>query len=199
MMSGEPKRGTYRHGLAFIAVLAFVASFFGARLFAIIFPTVVVETQGIHFHHFWYGIAMISLAGWLGIVWRDNRFDRVFAIVYGLGAGFIGDEVGLLLTFGNYQSELSYQFFVGAVSFVIITMLLLQYGDDLEREVLHLSGRERLTLFGLFIAGFSAIFFAFGLTVFGLVLVIAGTVMALVGFERHRRAQLLSARDRKFP
>ncbi len=198
-MSEEPKRGTYRHGLAFIAVLAFVASFFGARLFAIIFPTVVVESRGIHFHHFWYGIAMISAAGWLGIAWRDNRLDRVFAVVYGLGAGFIGDEVGLLLTLGDYQSELTYQFFIGAVSFVIITMLLLQYGDDLEREVLHLSSRERLTLLGLFIAGFSAIFFAFGLVVFGLVLVVAGTVMFLVGFERHRRTQRLSALEKKFP
>ena len=186
-MSEEPKRGTFRHGLAFIAVLAFVASFFGSRLFAIIFPTVVVETQGIHFHHFWYGIAMISIAGWLGIAWRDNRFDRIFAVVYGLGAGFIGDEVGLLLTLGSYQSELTYQFFIGAVSFVIITMLLLQYGDDLEREVLHLSRRERLTLLGLFIAGFSAIFFAFDLPIPGLTLIIVGAVLFLIGFERRRR------------
>src|SRR3989442_4733735 len=42
----------HNHGLSFIAVFAFVFSFFGSRLFATLNPTVVVETGGIHFHHF---------------------------------------------------------------------------------------------------------------------------------------------------
>ncbi len=183
VMSQGLQRGRLRHGLSFIAVLAFVASFFGSRIFATLFPNVVVVGQGIHFHHFWYGIAMVSLAGWIGIAWQNNRLDRILALMYGLGAGFIGDEVGLLLTLGSYESELTYQFFIGAMSFVIIALLLAEYGEELEREVLHLSKRERLVLLGLFIALFSSIFFASGRTFYGVLVAALGVGLFLVGFE----------------
>ena len=45
---------------------------------------------------------MVALTGWLAIVGkRTDRLDRAYALVYGLGLGLIGDEVGLLLTFGK--------------------------------------------------------------------------------------------------
>src|SRR6266566_2087404 len=85
-MSREFLPGQFRHGLTFIATLAFVVSFFGARLFATLFPTTVVtasSSQGtIHFHHFWYGLALISLAGWMGIAWRNERLYRLYAVLY---------------------------------------------------------------------------------------------------------------------
>ncbi len=194
-MSQGLQRGRLRHGLSFIAVLAFVASFFGSRLFATLFPNVVVMGQGIHFHHFWYGIAMVSVAGWMGIAWQNNRLDRVLALMYGLGAGFIGDEVGLLLTLGNYESELTYQFFIGAMSFVIIALLLVEYGDDLEREVGQLSRRERLVLLGLFLALFSSIFFAFGRTAYGVLVAVLGGGLFLAGFE----ARWIVSRRKRHP
>jgi len=97
----------FRHGLAFYGTIAFTAGFFGARLFATLNPEVVVVRSGIHFHHFWYGLAMIACTGWLGITLRDERMGRNLAIIFGLGAGLIGDEVGLLLTFGDYTSNLT--------------------------------------------------------------------------------------------
>jgi hypothetical protein len=197
-MSQGLQGGTLRHGLSFIAVLAFVASFFGSRLFATLYPDVVVVTpQGIHFHHFWYGIAMVSIAGWIGIAWPNNRFDRVLAMVFGIGAGFIGDEVGLLLTLGEYESELTYQFFIGAMSFAIIALLLVEFGDDLERDVLHLSKRERLVLLGLFIALFSTIFFAFGRTVYGVIVAVLGLGLCLAGFEGRLIVSRLGKRQAK--
>src|SRR5437764_14855341 len=128
-MSREFLPGQFRHGLTFIATLTFVVSFFGARLFATLFPTTVVtasSSQGtIHFHHFWNGLALISLAGWMGIAWRIERLYRLYAVIYGLGAGFVVDEVGLLLSFINYGSELTYLFFIAAISFLIISILFL--------------------------------------------------------------------------
>ena len=191
-MSEGLERVAFKHGLSFIAVLAFVASFFGSRIFAILFPNIVVVNGGIHFHHFWYGIAMISISGWVGITWQNDRLDRILALTYGLGAGFIGDEVGLLLTLGNYESELTYEFFVGALSFVVIVMLTLQYGDQLKRDVLHLSIKERLTHIGIFIVGFSSIFFAFGRVDWGIPVAIIGVAVFLFGFElRHRLNSLV--------
>ncbi len=70
----------FEHGLSFLATLAFLGGFFGARLFHLAFPSLMVITQGIHFHHFWYGLAMMGVAGWLGIVDNDEKFARVYAV-----------------------------------------------------------------------------------------------------------------------
>src|SRR5437660_2683354 len=114
---------------------------------------------GIHLHHFWYGIALISVAGWMGIAWRNERLYRLYAVLYGLGAGFVGDEVGLLLTFNNYQSELTYLFFIAAISFVIIATLFLRYRSQLKEELLKLSVRERVDMVGVYLTGFFVFFF----------------------------------------
>lgn len=82
------------HGLSFLGLLAFIASFIAARVFATLNPSVVVQSEGIHFHHFWYGLAMITAAGWLGIAYDDNRYVRLYAVIFGLGGGLVGDEVG---------------------------------------------------------------------------------------------------------
>lgn len=185
----------FRHGLTFIATLAFVVSFFGSRLFATLFPATVVTQGGIHFHHFWYGIALISIAGWMGIAWRNERLYRVYALLYGLGAGFVGDEVGLLLTFGNYQSELTYQFFIAAISFVIIATLLLRYRGQLETELLKLSFRERVFMIGIYLTGFSIFFFflSSNVSLVGIPLALAGLGVILFTYLRHRRTPTRAA------
>ncbi len=177
----------FNHGLSFIAVFSFVFSFFGSRLFATLNPTVVVETGGIHFHHFWYGLVMVSASGWLGITVRNERFDRLFAVVYGLGAGFIGDEVGLLLTFGNYQSELTYLFFIGAICFIFLATLALRYGKQLERDLSSISRKERLFQAGVFLMGFSAFFFAFGSLEVGTLTLATGGAITILSYERRKK------------
>jgi len=118
-----------------------------------------VAGSGIHFHHFWYGIGMVALTGWLAIVGkRTDRLDRAYALVYGLGLGLIGDEVGLLLTFGNYYSELIYQIFVGAVGLIILGALAIRFGERLRRDFMGMERWEAVGLVGLFPAGFSTSF-----------------------------------------
>jgi hypothetical protein len=171
--------GAFRPALSFIGLLSFVTSFFGSRLFATLNPTIVIQQQGIHFHHFWYGIALMGVAGWLAITWKSERLDRVYAVMYGLGAGFIGDEVGLLLTFGNYQSELTFVFFIGVISASILLLLILRYHALLIKEISYLMTREGLALLGVFLAGFSFILFAFGSISFGTPLALVGIVVIL--------------------
>ncbi|HKL17069.1 MAG TPA: hypothetical protein VJ900_01795 [Patescibacteria group bacterium] len=64
---------------------------------------------GYHIHHFYFGIILIAIAGWLSIV-EDNseKENDKLAIIYGVGLGLFMDEVGLLLTWGDYYSGLSY-------------------------------------------------------------------------------------------
>ena len=191
-MAREVERTVFRHGLAFYGTLAFLASFLGARLFATLNPNVVVVHNGIHFHHFWYGLAMVLAAGWIGIALSDAWLGRNLAIVFGLGAGLIGDEVGLLLTFGDYTSNLTEIFFVAAIAFIILATLLSRGRKHIERDVLNIGWKERGTQVGVFLAAFSGIFFASGNWQIGFVFVGLGVLVFLWGFERKRRDRTVS-------
>src|SRR2546428_414175 len=167
---------------------AFLGGFFGARLFHLAFPSLIVITQGIHFHHFWYGLAMMGVAGWLGIVDNDEKFARVYAVVFGVGAGFVGDEVGLLLTFDDYYSELTFEFLVASVAFLILVALMIRYRKQILEEVFHLSRGERLTHVAVFLIGFSAIMFAFDALELGVPLILVGIALFAWGYRREHGA-----------
>jgi len=63
---------------------------------------------GYHIHHFYFGIILIAIAGWLSLVkYSKIKIERV-AVLYGIGLGLLMDEIGLLLTWGDYYSGLSY-------------------------------------------------------------------------------------------
>lgn len=190
----EIRTVSLRHGLTFYGTVAFVGAFFGARLFATLNPTVVVVRNGIHFHHFWYGLAMVIATGWVGIATlRNEQLTRQLAIIFGLGAGLIGDEVGLLLTFGDYTSNLTEIFFVGAIAFIILATLVSKGRKHIEKEVLNISGKERLTQIGVFIATFSVIFFAVDDWTIGFIFLGLGVLVYLWGFERRRKPRSLSS------
>ncbi|HYM39150.1 MAG TPA: hypothetical protein VEY12_03245 [Thermoplasmata archaeon] len=181
----SPAIPEHRHGLSFLATLAFTAGFFGARIFHLTFPETMIFFGDIHFHHFWYGLAMMGVSGWLGIAVNDLRYNRIYALVFGLGAGFVGDEVGLLLTGGDYYSVLTFDFFIVAVAAIILIALLLRYRKEIEADILRASPRERLVLLGVFLAGFSTILF--GYPFLGLPLLVVGGLLVLWGlFLRHR-------------
>ncbi len=194
-MEQEVRRTAFSHGLAFYGTLSFVASFLGARLFATLNPTVVVVRGGIHFHHFWYGLAMVVSTGWLGISLSDQRWNRDLAIIFGLGAGLIGDEVGLLLTFGDYTSNLTEIFFVGAIGFIILATLLSRARAHIERDVINISRRERLTQIGVFLGAFSVVFFAIEDWSVGFAFLGLGVLIFLWGFERERKPRSLRSLD----
>ncbi|MBO0888157.1 hypothetical protein J2P12_03560, partial [Candidatus Bathyarchaeota archaeon] len=183
MMKRLFQRSVYGHGLTFYGTGAFLLSFFGSRLFAELNPTVVVQTGTIHFHHFWYGLIMMSAAGWLGIAYNNPRLERIYALVFGLGAGLVADEVGLLLTFGDYHSQLTTDFFIGAIGFIIIATEIAGYRKVLEKDVIHVSRNERLVHIAVVLVGLSTLFFAINLIVLGAVAAGLGIIILLMAFE----------------
>jgi hypothetical protein len=186
----RPRGTTIRYALSFYGTLGFVAGFFGARLIATLTGITVVH-GGIHFHHFWYGLTMVVVTGWLGIAITTERHGRTLATIFGLGVGFIGDEVGLLLTFGDYQSELTTWFFAGAISIIILLTLVLRFRSQLERDVLGLSTGEAARLAGISIAVFSSIFFANNSLEIGTVVACLGILLFLLGIRLERRPKSL--------
>jgi hypothetical protein len=152
------KRFQPRANLATIALLSFIFSFIAARAFTTFFPSTVLINSGIHIHHFWFGIALVAVGGWLGISYDDKETSRVASILYGAGGGLIVDEVGLLLTFGNYWTSLTYAFLVVFLSFIAIILFFYKYRTAIEEELSEFA-RSKLSLYlGIFLAALSAAF-----------------------------------------
>ncbi len=144
--------------LSFIMLSSFLASFAVARVFTAFFPSTTLVIQEIHVHHFWYGLALLAIGGWLGINYRDDHTDRLAAIIFGIGGGLVGDEIGLLLTFGNYYSELTYTFIIALLTFSIMTTLFKRHGKTIITELYGYSRRHIDLYIGLFLAFISSAF-----------------------------------------
>ena len=174
-------------GLAFLALLSFVVGFSAARIFATVYPGVVVQSSGIHFHHFWYGLLMVVVAGWLGIASNRPEHDRAYAVLFGLGLGLVGDETGLLLTFGDYRSELTYVVFVVGLGVAFMVFLAVRYWEQLRDELLRVGKGERAIYLGIGIAALSALPLAFDSLTVGFAVLVLGVFVSLAGVWLHRR------------
>jgi hypothetical protein len=147
-----------RANLSLLALISFVASFVMARAFTAISPDVVLIGNGFHIHHFWYGIMMLAIGGWLGISYTEERIDRLAAVIYGAGGGLIGDEVGLLLTFGNYWTGLTYTIIVIFLAFASTFILFRRYSKAILAEIGGFTRSKASFYFGVILA---AVSFAF--------------------------------------
>lgn len=63
---------------------------------------------GYHIHHYFFGVLLIAAAGWLAIVGSTYLSKERLSIIYGIGLGLFMDEIGMLLTEGDYYTSLSY-------------------------------------------------------------------------------------------
>ena len=144
--------------LSVIANISFTASFIIARIFTTLNPSVVVLTGGFHIHHFWYGLAMLVVGGWMGISYQAERIDRLAAVLFGGGGGLIADEVGLLLTFGNYWVEATYTYVVIFITFVTMGILLKLFWKPVRKEFSGFLRNHGSLYFGIFLAAISSSF-----------------------------------------
>ena len=152
------KRFQPRAHLAAIALLSFIFSFIIARLFTTFFPSTVLVSNGIHIHHFWFGIVLVAIGGWLGISYNDKEINRVASILYGAGGGLIVDEVGLLLTFDNYWTSLTYSFLIVFLAVIIILMFFFRYRSIILKELAEFVTSKLSLYLGIFLVAVSAAF-----------------------------------------
>jgi len=156
MSSGE-KNTKAKPQLSIWALISFSASFVAARIFTALNPDTVLIGGGLHIHHFWFGLALLAIGGWLGISYQSERIDRLAAVLFGSGGGLIGDEVGLLLTLGNYWTEITYTFVIIFLTFVSMLILLNKYSKIIRTEFIQFLSHASLYL-GVFLAAVSIAF-----------------------------------------
>ena len=144
--------------LAVLALVSFILSFAVARTFTYFYPQVVLVSGELHIHHFWFGMLLLVIGGWLGINYTQKEIDMLAAIIYGVGGGLIADEIGLLLTFGNYYSELTWTFLLLLFSFVSVLILLSKYRQTIYQELHEFVSSKASLFIGVFLAAVSIAF-----------------------------------------
>lgn len=180
-VSMEGKIVERRPNLSVLTLISFACSFAIVRIFTFQNPSVTFRFFGFHIHHFWFGILMLAIGGWLGISYNDPRIDRISAIIFGAGGGLIGDEVGILLTFEgeNYWAGVSYTFVIVLLVVASILVLVNKYSAVITKEFADFSGTHG----GFYLAVFvEAISLAFLIDVDNLLIVIIAGVIAVIAF-----------------
>jgi hypothetical protein len=167
--------------LSLLAMISFIVSFIIARTFTTLNPNTVLIGGDYHIHHFWYGIAMLAIGGWLGISYQSERTDRLAAILFGAGGGLIGDEVGLLLTLSAhaYWTEITYTFIIIFLTFASMLILLNKYRKVIGAEFTQFSRSNASLYIGVFVA---AVSIAFILETDNTIIIAFSSAFAIIAF-----------------
>jgi hypothetical protein len=167
-----------RPNLSVLALTFFVLSFVIARTFTTIRPDAVLAIESLHVHHFWFGLIMLAVGGWLGITYNDVRIDRLAAVLFGAGGGLIGDEIALLLTLdsGSYWAGITYTFVMIFVTFASILILIARYHRIIRTEFLEFVRSNSSIYIGVF---FTLVSIAFIVETDNVIILTSSTVIAI--------------------
>ena len=77
-------------GIAF----AFLLTITVARLISTVAPRFGATVGGVHIHHYVYGIFILTIAGYLALIFKGQRATSWIALLYGCGVGLTFDEFG---------------------------------------------------------------------------------------------------------
>jgi hypothetical protein len=86
--------------------------------------------------------------------------DRLAAILYGADGGLIVDEIGLLLTFGDYWTTLTFSVLVVLLAFASVLILLNTYRQVILKELKEFERSSASLYFGVFLFAVSVAFIA---------------------------------------
>lgn len=104
-----------------------------------------------------------------------------------MAGGLIGDEAGLLLTLGDYHSELTYFVVVAVVAVSLLLVLLTTRRKEIEYDVFSIGNWERTIYVGVVIAGASALPLSAGYPLPATVVLAAGAAVVALGLYWHRK------------
>mgnify|MGYP006278143731 CR=1 FL=1 len=90
---------------------------------------------GHHIHHFYIGIALICISGWFAIVGSKRISKKMIAIMYGVGLGLFFDEIGLLLTWGDYFSGVTYSLSILIFGLFVNIIYFSQFWSSLKEDI----------------------------------------------------------------
>ncbi|MBW4061171.1 hypothetical protein HJC99_01190 [Candidatus Saccharibacteria bacterium] len=132
-------KGTYREliyhqrrEVTFWILVTFLPTFGIARFVVHTDPTLYFNYHGTHVHHFTYGIVLLTIAGYAGLV-VPQRTKPYVAALYGIGLALAFDEFVIWLHLNaTYNSDGS----TDAVVLITIFLVGVVYFQDVARAII---------------------------------------------------------------
>lgn len=192
-ISSEEKLKT-KPNLSILALISFIIAFIIARIFSSINPNAVLVIGDFHIHHYWYGLVMLAIGGWLGISVENERINRIAAILFGAGGGLIGDQVGILLTLSAhaYWADFTYTLVIIFLASASMLILFIRYNKIIRTEFTEFLRSNASLYFGVFLEVISiAVIFKTDdiiiMTVAGFLAIIAWIIIVVYLIQQFRK------------
>jgi hypothetical protein len=126
-----------RREVPFWMLLGFVPTFVAARILVYSQPRLFLHIHGTHVHHFTYGIFILGIIGYIGLVW-PGRYRRTLGIVYGIGLALAADEFGMWLRLTDeYRMRGSYDAVIVIGAFLMGVIYLLDLFRAIQKRISH--------------------------------------------------------------
>lgn len=120
----------HKKRVSFVVLVTFLFTFIFVRLYVISANLGIIEDpylyiRGYHIHHLNYGICIMAIAGFLALVFQNEKNRLRIGALYGLGLGLTFDEFGMWFKLNDdYWMRASYDavviislFFISVVYF----------------------------------------------------------------------------------
>ena len=128
-----------RREVTFWVMATFLPTFILARFVVRADPDLFLNFHGTHVHHFTYGIIILAVAGYAGLV-APVKAKPYVAALYGIGLALAFDEFTLWLHLSsNYYSRGSYD----AIIVIGGALVLIVYFQDVGRAITKRVWRRR--------------------------------------------------------
>lgn len=109
----------------FGTILAIAAS----RLYVLSGAPVTIIIDGVSFHHFFIGVALMAVTGILSFLLQENSLTESFArrflaLLFGAGLGLVIDETGIFLVGGQGFTLSTYYLSADIIAEAIMVLIL---------------------------------------------------------------------------
>lgn len=124
----------------FLTSIAFLITFSAAQLYEML-KWVGMDGPSLTFgrytiHHAYYGIALVCIAGWFSIYYKNRKIKAITCLIFGGGIGLLFSEVGLLLThFRTRWDGLIYNGTIVWTALMMITFFFRDFWESIENNL----------------------------------------------------------------
>ncbi|MFA7169499.1 MAG: hypothetical protein WC178_01465 [Candidatus Paceibacterota bacterium] len=139
----------HKRRVSFVVLISFLLTFIFVRCYVVLAMSGVIEDpyiyiRGYHIHHLNYGIFIMAIAGFLALVFQEEKNRLKIGVLYGLGLGLTFDEFGMWLRLeDDYWARTSYDaivviflFFVSFIYFPSFWYGIVNHLDRSSRRIL---------------------------------------------------------------
>ena len=110
--------------ISFLMFLSFLLTFLVSRITTYLAPELFLSINGVHIHHFAYGIVLLSLLGYVSLTRDISRHTRLrLSLLYGVALGLAFDEFAMWIQLEDvYYSRPTYDAII-TISLVLLNAI----------------------------------------------------------------------------